>query len=245
MKVWITEIQEANALLERIAQRMIAMQARGVAPARDAVDVGKLLEGLEQFLTIAGGTDDDRVKAAAITQDDVTRLGEYGFSLLTDLGRWAKDTQSPELLSELRRIVPVVCQWILRHGGQIETLDTLVDACAYIANHTSDQAELAELACLMSAAAQACSAGIKADLEKSNPGRPWRLLHLNLAISATRSNRLELMEKCFAQLLSALPEEASGFFREGMREMERRDYASEVRAVMQRYFDRYTRPRMN
>ena len=104
---------------------------------------------------------------------------------------------------------------------------------------------MGELSCLMGAICGACSPAIKSDLEKANPGRPWRLLHLNRGIAATRSLRLELMEKAFEQLLKYLPEEAEAFFREGMSEMERLNYPGEVRDLMQRYFDRYTRPRMN
>jgi hypothetical protein len=127
----------------------------------------------------------------------------------------------------------------------VKTLTPIVDACAAVANTTQNSEQLGELCCLMGAVCYACAPAIKSDLEKSNPDRPWRLLHLNRAIAATRSLQLDLMEKAFEQLLRCVPEEAESFFRQGMSEMDRLNYPDQVRDVMQRYFDRHTRPRMN
>ncbi len=74
---------------------------------------------------------------------------------------------------------------------------------------------------------------------------PWRLLHLNWAIAATRSRDTGLMERVFDTLVATLPEAAPGFFREGMGEMERLDYPAPVRALMQRYFERWSEGRMH
>jgi hypothetical protein len=46
-------------------------------------------------------------------------------------------------------------------------------------------------------------------------------------------------------LVETLPEDAAQFFREGMGEMDRLNYPRSVRVIVQEYFDRYTRPRMN
>jgi hypothetical protein len=97
----------------------------------------------------------------------------------------------------------------------------------------------------MGHAIRAASALIKQDLEKNNPGRPWRLLHLNRGIVATRSHNPALMEEVFEELVRELPEEAPGFFAEGMQQMEALNYPPHVRKVMGRYFAKWTRPRMH
>ena len=97
----------------------------------------------------------------------------------------------------------------------------------------------------MGRVAQATANLIKQDLEKNNPGRPWRVLHLNRGIVATRTHNPELMEKVFDDLVRYLPEDAAAFFAEGMQQMEELDYPQHVRQVMHRYFDLWTRPRMH
>jgi hypothetical protein len=81
---------------------------------------------------------------------------------------------------------------------------------------------------------------ISQDLEKLNPGRPWRALLLNQSIIATRSYNPELMERAFDVLTEKLPEDAPRFFTEGMQQMEAQNYPEPVRKVMARYHRRWT-----
>ncbi len=78
---------------------------------------------------------------------------------------------------------------------------------------------------------------ISQDTASTDPTRPWRVLLLNRAIVATRSNEPALMEEAFDALVEHLPDETSGFFREGMEQMDALNYPPRVRAVMQRYYD--------
>jgi hypothetical protein len=54
------------------------------------------------------------------------------------------------------------------------------------------------------------------DLERSNPERPWRILHVNLAITAIRTEDPALMEVAFDALDAALPDERAGFYGEAL-----------------------------
>jgi hypothetical protein len=54
------------------------------------------------------------------------------------------------------------------------------------------------------------------DLERSNPERPWRALHLNVAITAIRTEDPEMIEFAFDALERALPDERAGFFAEAL-----------------------------
>jgi hypothetical protein len=53
------------------------------------------------------------------------------------------------------------------------------------------------------------------------------------------------MEEVFEELVSNLPDDAREFFAEGMQQMETLNYPIHVRAVMTKYFDRWTRARMH
>jgi hypothetical protein len=78
---------------------------------------------------------------------------------------------------------------------------------------------------------------LQKDLEKSNPGRPWRILLLNRAIIATRTHRPELIELAYDNLVRQLPEEAPQFFRQGMQQMVALDYPLPVRRVVEKYYN--------
>ena len=70
---------------------------------------------------------------------------------------------------------------------------------------------------------------------KKNQMRPWRLLHINRGIVATRTYDVDIMKKAFDELLIYLPDEAPEFFIEGMREMDALDYPTHVRELMEFY----------
>lgn len=86
----------------------------------------------------------------------------------------------------------------------------------------------------------AVSPVIREDLEKINPGRPWRVLLQNHGIVATRGHNTASMEQAFRTLTRYLPEDAARFFTEDMKQMEALNYPPQVRAVMEQYHRRWT-----
>ncbi|MEW6331525.1 MAG: hypothetical protein AB1560_08700 [Pseudomonadota bacterium] len=209
------------------------------------VTPGQLTEAIDQFLTIIERIDREEGKIGPIARDDATQLGDYGMTLIADLAAWAGQLNLPVPRQDLEIVTLAAADWIVRHDGQIRTLEPVVNALANFANRANDPASLEPLITLMGRVAQAAANLIKQDLEKNNPGRPWRVLHLNRGIVATRTHNPELMEKVFDDLVRYLPEDAAAFFAEGMQQMEELDYPPHVRQVMHRYFDRWTRPRMH
>ena len=81
--------------------------------------------------------------------------------------------------------------------------------------------------------------------ERFDPGRPWRILHINRSIAATRTHNRELMRKVFDELVETLPEDAMQFFKQAIHEVDRRNYPAAVRELFQEYFDRQARAHMN
>lgn len=211
----------------------------------DQVTPGQLTEAIEQFLSIIDRIDREEGKIGPIAKDDATQLGDYGMTLIADLAAWASQLNLPVPRQDLEIVTLAAADWLVRHDGQIRTLEPVVNALANFANRAQDPASLEPLITMMGRVAQAAANLIKQDLEKNNPGRPWRVLHLNRGIVATRTHNPELMEKVFDDLVRYLPEDAAAFFAEGMQQMEELGYPPHVRQVMNRYFDRWTRPRMH
>ena len=104
---------------------------------------------------------------------------------------------------------------------RLETLEPLdseivevVNALAERSNQASSKEELRAVIALMHAVIARVRPRLGADLERSNPERPWRLLHANLAITAIRTEEAALMDAAFDALDAALPDEAPSFYAE-------------------------------
>ncbi len=190
---------------------------------------------MEQFFAVALKLDREEGETGPILSEDVTQLGDYGLNLLLDLIAWAGQLGLRPLTAELQKISIAVADWIVRHQGEIRTLDPVVDGLAALANTMSEAATLEKMADFMSGVLQATAPAIRQDLADPNPARPWRILNINRAIVATRSHNPVLMERIFDELIKALPDDVSDFFAQGMQQMVALDYPPAVRAVMARY----------
>ncbi len=238
-------LAEAALRFEHAATEIIDTYEARRPATTNQVTPGQLAEAIHQFLTIIARIDEEEGKVGPAADDDATQLGDYGMTLLTDLSAWAGQLNLPVPRQDLEIVTLAAADWVMRHEGQIRTLDPVVNALANFANRMHDPASLEPLILFMGRVAQASAKYIKQDLEKTNPGRPWRVLHLNRGIVATRTHNPELMEKVFEDLVRYLPEDAAAFFAEGMQQMEALNYPQPVRQVMGRFFDRWTRPRMH
>ncbi len=235
----------ATSIFQSLAARIVGLYEQQPTLARHRTAPPQLLEGIDQLLSIASQLDMSRDTAEAVALEDVSQLGEYGFNLISELEEWLSKHGDKDDRKDIKKIVLAITDWVIRHDGQLQTLEPIIDALAFAANNTSDPAKLTELADFMGKVANACTPAIKNDLEQTNPGRPWRVLHLNQCITATRTHNTKRMEAAYDQLVKTLPQDAPAFFAEGVHEMDKLDYPPHVREVVQRYFDRFTRRRMN
>lgn len=230
---------ELPELLAHAAEPVLAAYEARKPRATDQVTPAQLTEALTQLFAIMIKLDREEGETGPILRDDVTQLGEYGLSLLGDLATWATQLDLKGARQEVEKLALAVADWVIRHESRIRTLEPVVNALALTANTLQDTAALGKLAGFMGRVVAAVDDVIKQDLEKSNPGRPWRLLQLNRGIVATRSHNPALMESAFDDLVKHLPEDAAVFFVEGMRQMEALDYPAPVREVMSRYHQAY------
>jgi hypothetical protein len=177
---------------------------------------------------------------ARLLEDDVTELGEYAFRLIEELSRRFAHPAMEEQKRQTDDLTIGFALWIARHGGHIETLEPVVDAIARVANTTHDPGALEQLSETIGTIITAVSAVIQKDLDKFNPGRPWRVILLNQGIVATRSHNPAIMERAFSELVQHLPEDAASFFTQGMEQMDALNYPARVREVMERYYRQWS-----
>lgn len=174
---------------------------------------------------------------------DINELGDYAIHLLADLSSVAGSLNLESEALKLEDLTLPMALWIARHQGELHTLEPVVNALARLANTLREPSLLAQLYQMAAELHRAVDDRVRQDLEKSNPGRPWRLLLMNQAIIATRSHQPGLIDEAYKILADALPEEAPRFFEEGMQQMEALNYPREVRQVVKKYYDLWSVPR--
>jgi hypothetical protein len=179
------------------------------------------------------------VAGAATAITDIRTLGDHGIDLLSRLAVLAGRLRLPQRSRSIEELaLPLAC-WIARRGGELGFLGPVVNGAASVANSLSGPTELGQLYGQLTEIVNAVSPRISQDTASTDPTRPWRVLLLNRAIVATRSHEPILMEEAFESLVEHLPDEAPGFFREGMEQMDALGYPPRVRALMRRYYDQW------
>lgn len=232
----LTDIPERLAKIKA----MLLAAWRPQSSVNQENDPDTLIRLLAEFVAMLDNLDQRYGKNAPIGDDDATRLGDTGLAVITELGQIGQQLGVPQAKMELDIISVAVADWMMRHNGRLDRLEPIVNGLAVMANEIQTAQTLEEIAAFMGQVMQSALDSIQADEDKSDEGRPWRVLQLNRAIVATRSHNTDLMGKVFDELIQGLPNDAPTFFREGMRQMEVIDYPAKVRAVMAHYFQGLT-----
>jgi hypothetical protein len=228
----LTAIQAGiNAILATCKQHDAATTTHAV----NASELETLSAGLEQLSDVMTRVESDRLSSSDTTAADITEIGDYALQLHETLAAATSQRGLGGQQLPLASLAINIALWVARQGGHIETLEPVANALALVANSSREPAELRILSGIMVEIIAAVSSVISQDLEKMNPGRPWRVLLLNHSIVATRSHDTDLMEDAFSFLCSKLPEDATRFFSEGMEQMDALDYPPRVRHVMEKY----------
>ena len=133
--------------------------------------------------------------------------GELVASLLADLAARGDDFAD---------VVLGIALWAMRHEVVLLAVEPVVNALAGRANGARSPQELTAVFGLMQGVIANVAPRLAADLERSNPERAWRVLHVNLAITAIRTEDERLMDFAFDALDAALPDERAGFYAEAL-----------------------------
>lgn len=226
---------------ELLAELALPAGAAAADPAPVDPNAIGILAAFGRLIGVMRQLENDYRQADPAHRDELaataTELGGFAFDLLGKTEQALPTT--PEHHTQYAALHTGFAYWVARHGGGVADLAAVVDRMALLANRSQSSELLADLATAMLALIDAAAPVQSADLERADPGRPWRLLHLNLGIVATRSRRPELMELAFARLVTHLPDDAAQFFHQGMQQLERTEYPEPVRRLMQDYFRRW------
>jgi hypothetical protein len=136
--------------------------------------------------------------------------------LLEELAQVEADTRGAVPDEAMADVVLGTVLWALRHAVEIGFVEPVVNALAVRSNAARSREALAAAFVLAQGVIAHVAPRLAPDLERSNPERPWRLLHVNFAITAIRTEDPAMMAFAFDALERALPDEACGFFSEAL-----------------------------
>ncbi len=206
--------------------------------------LAQLLDRFEELFNIIAGINLRADEGRLIDAAEATEISDYGFVLLLKLVDLMEKLDLPHRRREIEQISLVFARWTISYGGTINTLEPLVNAIAQLANLLQEKNALVELCALIDDLVNHCSPELMRD-DDDEAARAWRLLHVNRGIVATRSHDLDAMKRAFDDFLRYLPQDATGFFAEGLKEMDALDYPDHVRAVMEFYSQQDPSPRLH
>ena len=139
-------------------------------------------------------------------------------AILAQLAHWDAEASRRQLEAHehVAALAIGVALWAIRHEVEITVPEPVANALAWRSNHCATRQELAAVFGLMQGVIAHLAPRLSPDLERSNPERPWRVLHVNLAITAIRTEDPALMDFAFDALDRALPDERAGFYGEAL-----------------------------
>lgn len=144
--------------------------------------------------------------------------GELVAATITDLAHLESDCRREgyEVSLVVADLAVGVALWAVRHEVALTVAEPVANALAQMSNAAGGKQELSAVLGVMQGIIENVRPTLHADLERSNPQRPWRLLHVNLAITAIRTEDDAMMEHAFDALDAALPDERASFYAEAL-----------------------------
>jgi hypothetical protein len=223
------EGQDATSSLLRQFERLLTRIPQVASPA--VVKLRGELTTLEAIDRQYGGT-------GALPLEDA---GELVAATLTDLARLENDCrhEGEDIVLAIARLTVAVALWAVRHEVALTVAEPVTNALAHLSNAAGSKAELSAIFGVMHGIIGNVAPALEADLERSNPQRPWRLLHVNLAITAVRTEDSHLMELAFDALDGALPDERASFYAEALSLAMGPKVAANVREAIERRHGRF------
>ena len=177
-------------------------------------DAIALTAAIGDFLHIADSLDSQFGADAALPHIDAADAANEALRCVAELEAWLPRVELDAQMPALQAVALGIGLWCMRHALRIDRAAPIVNALANRANCAASTQETAATFALMQGFLIHLTPQLASDLERSDPQRPWRLLNLNLAITAIRSGDAIMMRYAFDQLNTNLPEERRGFYDE-------------------------------
>ncbi len=193
-----------------LATRELLKRVEALAPYR----LGAYRTTREQVASLAS-LERGRGGAGPIEHEGVEELVA---AIHTQLAHWEAEASRRTLRchDDIAALAIGVALWAVRHAVPLDVVEPVANALAFRSNHARSKQELAAAFGLMQGVIAHVAPRLSADLERSNPERPWRILHANLAITAIRTEDPALIRFAFDALDAALPDERAAFYAEAL-----------------------------
>ena len=198
---------EGQRATRELARRLEALFERFPQPGGDTLR--RHFKALEAIDRQHGGH-------APLPLEDVEELVSAAITDLAYLERDAAAAGQGAEAAEIADLTIGVAVWAARHEVPLSVVEPVANALALRSNIARSKAELSAVFGLMQGVIAHTSPRLAPDLERSNPERPWRVLHANLAITAIRTEDPALLDFAFDALDAALPDERAGFYAEAL-----------------------------
>ena len=206
-----------------------------------ASDTIALLTVVGDFLAVMSRLDGQYGADAHLPIEDAAEACDEALRALAELESWLIRFGLNDQIVHLQAVEIGIGYWAMRHGLPIYAVEPIVNALAAKANAATSTQETAAVYAMMQGFISHFLPLLKADLERSNPQRPWRLLNLNFAITAIRTGDDALMLYAFDTLNSHLPDERAGFYAEAHAIASQPGFPLGSRVLIVAEFARWTR----
>jgi hypothetical protein len=240
--------------MNRDSRRAFARAAQSVAEAFNRagpfpdqeVTPPLLIEAITQCMDIAAhdaataAVPADAPETAALEPAEAEEIGTHALECISDLSLWAYQLGLEKERDTIEDLAFDFARWIVRHDGTIGVLEPVVNTLARRANSVHDPEALALLGNTARELLEHVAPQLRNGAGAADPAAPWRILNLNCAIIATRSQQPDLMQAAYDLLEQNLPHDCAAFYEEGVRQSEKQVYAQHVRDIMRGRFAKWT-----
>lgn len=218
-----------------------AVQQRlaGAGTGRDPVTLVALVS---EFLRLMPSLDAEHGGNGALPVEGAAQAVDEALTALAELDPWLQRLALGEYRANLLATQLAVGHWAMCHELRFHVVAPLVNALAEQANAAESRQENAAVFALMQGLVEHLAPQLAADLERSNPERPWRLLNLNLAIAGIRTGDTAMIRYAFEKLDRHLPDECRGFYDEARTIAAQPGFPAECRALIEAGYRRWTQP---
>lgn len=235
----MTPVSKLRKFLQQAGFKIQQANSESNIQATNKGTAAQVTEATDALLGEFEALDKEHGDRALIATPDISKMGEEVIGNLGELGLLADRLKLDKESLVMDDLVLEITHWLIRHQGEIRTLEPIVNALAIKANRHRDPNVLASLFHVLKDVINHTAPEISDDPDKLDPSRPWRMLNFNYAIVATRTQNKALMAKAFDTLGRNLAEDCPQFFAEGLKQSERPEYGSEIKEMMTEYFKKW------
>lgn len=231
-------LRERFASLAASVNEAYRLRFGGSGGATDAIG---LIAIVSDFLSLMQNLDSQYGADCELPVSDASEAVDEALRCLAELDAWLDRLEKTDQREILHMVQIGIGYWAMRHQLPIRAAEPIVNVLAAQSNRAQTRQDVAAVYALMQGFVQHLAPGLKADLDRSNPERAWRLLNLNFAITAVRTGDAAMMRYAFDTLNAHLPDESAGFYEEAYALVSQPGFPEETRALIEAEHERWRR----